>query len=394
MSQGTRADRLEQMQRHLYEVSVMRGDDPATIYRRVMAILSEFYDNSTAILSIRRGGDLDFKAVVGPISRLSKTWGNAMKDSYCQFAIAEIRPLIVQNAKLDDKYKDLRPARAGYCRYLGVPVFNPGGEPLGTLCLLDNKVNQPLDEIDSQFLSLLSMRVSSELAREDLRNVQEKLLETAKLSAVGTLSASIAHDIRNIVASLSIEIACGADQPAETLQTVKARLDRFNLLCHRLLSYSQPDVMARCEVDINDVLAHVMDLTGAQARLMKVSIEMKLGQPPPVSGDPGRLEHLFVNLVLNALKAMEEAGGRLTVTSQRWRGGVRVSISDTGGGIPKEIADRLFEPFASNNSQGFGLGLFSCKRIVSEHGGTIEARRRLTRGTVFSVWIPEQEATK
>jgi len=108
-----------------------------------------------------------------------------------------------------------------------------------------------------------------------------------------------------------------------------------------------------------------------------------------VDGDPQQLHHVFVNLLINGIEAMPE-GGTLTVTltSDSANRRLIVLVEDTGGGIPAELMPRLFEPFASAKDRGTGLGLAVSRRIVEEHSGTIAARARLPRGTVFEVSLP------
>jgi signal transduction histidine kinase len=116
---------------------------------------------------------------------------------------------------------------------------------------------------------------------------------------------------------------------------------------------------------------------------------------PTVQGDPHQLEHLFINLILNAVQAMDATGGgTLTVSAAKQGDAIRIRFSDTGPGIPREAMDGLFEPFRSTRANGFGLGLFSCRRISQAHGGTIAASRNPIRGSTFTVTLPLGEKWK
>ncbi len=221
-----------------------------------------------------------------------------------------------------------------------------------------------------------------------LKGAQEKALRSEKLAVVGTLAASTAHDIRNITASLSM-LAADASDPAVSLTAVREQLDRFNVLAHRLLSYARPGQTQSHPVDLAELLDRVLSLTAGQRRVSRVEAELDLPPDlPPVLGDGHQLQHLFVNLVLNAVQAMDRTGGHLRLEAHLTPERIMIRVIDDGPGIPESVAARLFQPFASSRPQGFGLGLFSANRIVEAHGGTIEALRNEGRGSTFLVGLP------
>jgi signal transduction histidine kinase len=555
-----------EIHRILGQISAFQDPDPKIVCHRIMEAVSEFFDGTTAILSIRRGDTLDFRDVVGPKSVLTRISGNRMRDSYCQYAIREVRPLLIQDAKNEPEYCRVRPARAGFTRYLGAPVLDENGQPIGTICLLDRRSDRVLGDSDIQLMSLVAMRISSELAcerhirerlaekdaelrrqeddlvathgvfeamnaafallgegpetdellreqtrllagllgyeaaavlvrrpvergfrgyagssrpaataldafpaagaigvitdadfpllrrlrathlsyalrREDrlgevlialarngpppedarhrihiealadqvcllleshvlqrellrtnaeLSEMQDELLRSEKLSVAGTLAASTAHDIRNITASLALLASPGSCEPEQALIAVREQLGRFNVLAHRLLSYARPRSIEPRPVDLEGLLDGVLGLTSAQIRVGRVRVERKFGSDlPSAHGDPHQLEHLFINLILNAVQAMDSTGGgTLTVSASKSAETIRIRFSDTGPGISREALDGLFEPFRTTRANGFGLGLFSCRRIAEAHGGTIAASRNPIRGSTFTVTLP------
>ena len=225
-------------------------------------------------------------------------------------------------------------------------------------------------------------------AHRAVTEAQEKALRSEKLAVVGTLAASTAHDIRNITASLSM-LAADMGDPAASLAAVREQLDRFNVLAHRLLSYARPGGIQRNPVDVPELLERVIGLTAGQMRVSRVeaTVDCDEGLPRPL-GDGHQLQHLLVNLALNAVQAMERTGGTLRVEGRAASNGVAIRIVDDGPGIPASVQDRLFQPFASSRPSGFGLGLFSARRIVEAHGGTIRAEANRERGTTFHVELP------
>ncbi|CUU36651.1 Signal transduction histidine kinase [Armatimonadetes bacterium DC] len=236
---------------------------------------------------------------------------------------------------------------------------------------------------------LVWTRQSLETAYEDLKNTQEQLIRQEKLAVAGTLAASVAHDIRNIISSLSLSLAVGEYDPKRALEEVRAQLDRFTVLVHRLLVYARPRLLARERVDLTDLLERVLSLIMAQARIGRVQVHFHRSRNrPQVVGDPHQLEHLFVNMCLNALQAMTPDGGHLTLRLRKQRGYACIAIHDTGKGIPPERLATLFEPFQSGHSEGIGLGLYSCRNIVEAHQGRIEVESQLGAGTTFRIWLP------
>ena len=231
-------------------------------------------------------------------------------------------------------------------------------------------------------------------ANRALVDAQEKALRSEKLAVVGTLAASTAHDIRNITASLSM-LAMESSDPQTALTAIREQLDRFNVLAHRLLSYARPGQTQSHPVDVPDLLARVLDLTAGQMRVSRVeaAVDCEAGLPQPL-GDAHQLQHLFVNVTLNAVQAMERTGGRLRIEARGLSDRVEIRVIDDGPGIPGSVAERLFQPFASSRAQGFGLGLFSAKRIAEAHGGTISALPNPLRGTTILVTLPLSESLR
>ncbi len=223
---------------------------------------------------------------------------------------------------------------------------------------------------------------------------QQQLFETEKLSAVGLLAASVAHDIRNILTPLTIEIALADhDDPAaraESLDAMRRQVDSLALLTHRLLALARPDRVERAPTDIAALAERIIRLVQSQAILENVQIVTAVSPSLPlVQADSVQIDQVLVNLILNAVQAMRATGGgTLRLVLDGCQGGARVRVSDTGPGIPPAHRSRLFDPFFTTRPDGAGLGLFSCRRIIQAHGGTIGVRARPGGGTQFTVWLP------
>ena len=292
------------------------------------------------------------------------------------------------SAELRDLFKPVRslviplkllPGRAGF---LVLASSGPSPE-------ISSLHEAHIEAITEQVSLLLSARMlQAELDRTDqeLAATQSRLIQTEKLSVVGTLAASTAHDIKNILSSISVELGFVEEDPHRTLASVRAHMDRFTILAHRLLSYSKPRMVAMGAVDLHEVIQRVLALTSGHIRVTNADVVLEESPSlPKVAGDPHQLDHMFVNLVLNAVQAMHAHGGTLTVRTVYRGGHVEVEIQDSGQGMTPETLQRLFEPFLSTRTDGFGLGLFSCRRIVEEQGGSISASSEPGKGTKFTV---------
>ena len=230
-----------------------------------------------------------------------------------------------------------------------------------------------------------------------LSHTQRQLFESEKLSAVGLLAASVAHDIRNILTPLTIELTLADTADTESrsqgLDAARAQVDRLSLLTQRLLALSKPVSEQFVPVDLHALIQRIVALLAPQAALEAVVPSVRCARRLPcVFGDPVQLEQVLVNLALNGVQAMRATdGGTLAITACRRGAGVGLRVSDTGPGMDRNVRRRLFDPFFSTKPDGAGLGLFSCRRIVEAHRGTLAVRSAPGRGTQVHVWLPGEE---
>jgi len=302
---------------------------------------------------------------------------------------------------------ELTAPRPQLLRRYTAPVRDDNGNIIGRLWTflditrtrsMENKVRAQAAQLKEQSRQLASAlkTVTGRLDKVEstLTLTQQQLFETEKLSAVGLLAASVAHDIRNILTPLTIEMTLAdQDDPAaraESLAAMRRQVDSLSLLTHRLLALARPDTAERAPTDVSALVARITSLVQTQATLENVQIATVLPRHiPPISADAVQLDQVLVNLVLNAVQAMRATkGGTLTLTLDRHNAGLRIRVADTGPGIPPQIRRRLFDPFFTTRPDGAGLGLFSCRRIMQAHGGTIQVRSAPGRGTQFTVWLP------
>jgi signal transduction histidine kinase len=228
---------------------------------------------------------------------------------------------------------------------------------------------------------------------DQILEIEEQLRRADRLSALGQLSAGMAHEIRNPLGSIrgTAEILQEGIDPADrryefTCILIK-EVDRLNKVVQNFLDFARPSAGDRDLVDVNRLLAEVLTLTGPPAQKNGVTPRLAAGAVPEMEGDGEQLKQAFLNLVLNALQAMPD-GGSLDISTAIAAGALEIRFTDSGGGIPVENLDRIFNPFFTTRDEGTGLGLAITHRIVQGHGGRIAVESRLGAGTTIILTFP------
>jgi two-component system sensor histidine kinase HydH len=223
--------------------------------------------------------------------------------------------------------------------------------------------------------------------------IEEQLRRADRLSALGELSAGMAHEIRNPLGSIrgTAEILQdgieSSDPRYEFTRILIKEVDRLNRVVQNFLDFARPAEKERSAVDVGGLLREVLTLTRLHAQKNGVKIELEVGETPPVQANPEQIKQAFLNLILNALQAMPD-GGTLTLAAETEEDRLRLRFSDTGQGIPQENLERVFNPFFTTRSNGTGLGLAITHRIIQGHGGRMEVESRVGEGTTFTVILP------
>jgi len=224
----------------------------------------------------------------------------------------------------------------------------------------------------------------------------ENMRRLDRLASIGTLSASMAHEIKNALVAVRIfvELLVQQNKDAELAGTVNREFSRIDSIVSQILRFAGPAKPTFSSLHLHDVLGHAFRLIEHQLAEKNISIKKSLAASPDlVKGDSYQLEQVFLNLFFNAIEAMEP-GGQLSVATDLMpldppsRGQLRLTIKDTGSGVPPENLARLFDPFFTTKKHGHGLGLSITRRIIQEHNGTISAESELNLGTTFTVVLP------
>jgi len=239
------------------------------------------------------------------------------------------------------------------------------------------------------------------------RELERQLLHSQKLEALGTLAGGMAHDLNNALmpilalSKLVLEEMPEGSNGREDLETIVRASERARDLVQRILAFSRKQEMVKGKVDLALATREALRLL-RPALPATVQLVEHIGEVPPLLGDPGQIQQVIVNLITNAVQAVGNRSGTVTVTvspaaerlpSVRQEGeaaAIRLSVTDTGCGIDEATLDRIFEPFftTKNVGEGTGLGLSVAHGIVTEHGGRIDVRSVPGAGTEFTVLLP------
>jgi two-component system sensor histidine kinase HydH len=234
-----------------------------------------------------------------------------------------------------------------------------------------------------------------EQANQDLRDSFEHLKRADRMAAVGNLSAGLAHEIRNPLAS--IEGAAGIlergpieeEQRLEFLGIIKKECRRVNRLLGDLLNFARPRPPQRQRIGLEPLLDSVVSLVQHAAEKNDILIRKEVTPPGlMLDADGEQLKQVFLNILLNAIQAMPE-GGEIRLVAHPQNSSLLIAIVDQGSGIASENADKLFNPFFTTKEDGTGLGLAVAHQIVTRHGGLLQATNNAERGMTFTVILPQ-----
>ncbi|HJV64487.1 MAG TPA: ATP-binding protein [Geomonas sp.] len=277
-------------------------------------------------------------------------------------------------------------------KYLEVLLYNVVGGITGFLSQQERSRRQQLEET-AQGLEESYQKLQSQ--SELIIRIEEQLRRAERLSALGELSAILAHEIRNPLASIrgTAEILMEEGTPPESrhefLDILVKESDRLNGVVEDFLRMARTEPSAKTPCDINEELANIVSLLSAEARAKKIELQLKTSPLPQLTADSGKLRQAFVNIILNGIQA-SPAGGRVTVSTVYHpdSGRVGISFSDSGPGIQPEAKAKIFEAFFTTKGNGTGLGLPITKKIVEGHGGSVQVESEPGRGATFTVFLP------
>jgi signal transduction histidine kinase len=237
------------------------------------------------------------------------------------------------------------------------------------------------------------LRDTTEVSRLELQ-----LRRTDKLAALGTLAAGVAHEVKNPLHALTLnlhllqaELAVPEPSAAETkgyFDILRSEMDRIHRIVENFLRFSKPSIPEVTSLNPHALLERVLSLTAFEAADHGVRIVTQFDPTlDSLLGDDGQLSQVFLNVVINALQAMP-SGGTLMVTTRRGGDWAEIAVRDSGEGIQREILPHVFDPYFTTRPRGVGLGLAIAHRIVEGHQGAIDVESEVGKGTTMTVRLP------
>ncbi|GIN59292.1 PAS domain S-box protein [Lederbergia ruris] len=226
----------------------------------------------------------------------------------------------------------------------------------------------------------------------DQKKAEEMMDRTEKLSVVGQLAASIAHEIRNPLTVIKGFIQLlNQMKNIQYLEVVLGELKRIEEIINDLLVLAKPQSSKMEKLNLKELLESTIAFFQSEALLHDIDIQTNIDLADPnITGEANRLKQVFINILKNASEAMPD-GGRIDLSAQKLQDGrIVIKIEDNGPGIPEERMQNLGQPFYSTKEKGTGLGLMICYRIIKNHGGDMEIKSKVNEGTTVHIFLPEK----
>jgi len=269
-------------------------------------------------------------------------------------------------------FENYNPSLGTYLYESHSPLFNDQGEAIGSILVARDITEQ--------------------------KRMEEQLILTDRLASIGELSSGIAHELNNPLTSVIgfSQLIMDGDVPEnikENLSIVNSEAQRAAGIIKNLLTFARKHTPVTELSQINNIMEDVLRLRAYEQKVNNIEVEKYLAADlPEIMMDHFQMQQVFLNIIVNAEFSMIEAHkrGKLTVSSEKSDGGIRVRITDDGPGISRENLKHIFDPFFTTKEvgKGTGLGLSICHGIVLEHGGQIFATSHLGQGTIFTVELP------
>ena len=231
----------------------------------------------------------------------------------------------------------------------------------------------------------------------NLKKAEERLILAERLSCLGELTAGVAHELRNPLAGIKINtqiLSRKKDLPEmekRLLDSTQEGIEKIQKIVEDMLHFAKPKVSHFKEEDINEVVEKSLSVLLAKLKKGNISSVFERGMGlPPVRIDVHQIQQVLINLMLNAIQAMEKGGALTLRTFAANGGGVGVEVKDTGAGIPQPQLKKIFDPFFTTKSEGTGLGLSISLKILETHGATIDVSSEEGKGSTFTILFRSQ----
>jgi two-component system, sporulation sensor kinase E len=288
-------------------------------------------------------------------------------------------PLIPMD-ELEKTKEHFRKAAKGITQHYETKAYHKNGH------IIDVKVTNMPIIINNEVVGVYG--VAKDITQDNQHKMM--LLQAEKLTAVGQLAASIAHEIRNPLTSLKGFIYLIEHGRSKSyIEIMKDELKRIELITSELLYLAKPQAQEFKREHISPIIQDVILLLGSQALIHKVEINYsQLGDLPSVHCVGSQLKQVFINLIKNAMEAMPDGGEIKIKAASLGEDIITIDVIDQGQGIPEELISKIGSPFYTTKETGTGLGMMATQQIIHSHGGTLEITSREGQGTTIHITLP------
>ncbi|HYV83178.1 MAG TPA: ATP-binding protein [Pyrinomonadaceae bacterium] len=329
------------------------------------------------------------------------------KNGSCGTAMYRGEPVIVTDMLTDPLWEDYRELAklSGLRACWSTPIFTGQGKVLGSFAMYYREPQAPagsearLTEVATH---IAGIAIEHERAQNELQHTRSELAHVARVTTMGELAASIAHEVNQplgaIVGNADIcrnwlqEKDVDLKQVAEALEDISNDGHRASQIISRIRSLVKKHVPEKAPLNLSDVAREVIGLVGHEAQRKQVTIYSQLGESlPAVEADRVQLQQVLLNLCMNGIEAMHETAAyqrHLTVQTVVLNGNVLAAVSDRGMGIEPAKSEQLFKPFHTTKANGMGMGLAISRSIIESFGGKLWAESNAGGGAIFSFSLP------
>lgn len=236
-------------------------------------------------------------------------------------------------------------------------------------------------------------------AIDKTKNLEKRAINSERLAFVGTLAGGLAHEIKNPLSTLNINLQLlkeelqsmtgeNCKRAYTKTQVLQKEVQRLDEILNDFLRFAKGQELELKDHDMNEILDEVVDFVTPEIKQKKILILKSYDADLPLCRiDSNLIKQAILNIIINAEQAMEN-GGELMVRTTRDKKYIQIDITDTGPGIPKDIIGKIFQVYFSTKKTGTGLGLPTAKRIIEDHRGTISVQSEEGKGTNFSITLP------
>ena len=396
----------------LEDLDVLDAPSPRSL-QMLVDLANKFLGTPVALISIVTPERQFFLASSG----LSEPWSicreTPLTHSFCQHVVKRNEPLIITDAENHQLVKDnLAISDLGVQAYLGVPIVLPDGNVIGSFCAIDDCqhawTQDDLETIEKLVeLTVVELTVKKE-ARKRQKKLEDRLIQTQKMQSLGQLVGGVAHDFNNVLGAIQIqaELLKVQQNNIETapIDQIQQTVESAKLIVQQLLNWSRPSDNFKQVASLREVVAATLPLISTYAtKFIEIQFE-PTDCDDAVEMDKSKIGQVLLNLCSNSAYAMRHKGGKITIEvdsvdvdaelaeSMEVDEGPHVvlRVSDEGCGIPKELHQRIHDPYFTTKpvGEGTGLGLWTVYGIAREHYGQVHVESVENKGTTIEIYFP------